>query len=431
MTKLYLVFLFAWLSTILFPLTVQAVQQDPPLISEIAVDGHKVTKEYILRREIQHPVNAPYDSVLAEEDRNRIDNLGIFSTVEVLLLPGDNGAQILSYKVVESWRIFPAPIIMYEEETGWSFGGLLFLKNFRGRDEDLSVFATFGRREVGGFGFNDPWIMGDHVSIRGHLYYNLSEHLFLPHEYRELDLETTIGRYFGYQWKVWGTVSVEKRWIDFFSEEEQDVEHQYFQTKFQLIYDTRNIYQDPSEGIYIDTQLRPEFGLNDDSPNITELNFTARAYKLLIPGKKKWVAGLSLSFRKYFGESIPYKTVSVGGAESVRGWEVLDSTLYAVESFRSGLNSYFFSAELRQTLIPKRLTRFGTEFGLILAEFFDLGAADDNFSHMFSEDPIIGTGIGLRFYVPGNMLFRVDYSIGYHDNEWRIPKWHISVGHKF
>ena len=159
--------------------------------------------------------------------------------------------------------------------------------------------------------------------------------------------------------------------------------------------------------------------------------FTARAYKLLIPGKKKWVAGLSLSFRKYFGESIPYKTVSVGGAESVRGWEVLDSTLYAVESFRSGLNSYFFSAELRQTLIPKRLTRFGTEFGLILAEFFDLGAADDNFSHMFSEDPIIGTGIGLRFYVPGNMLFRVDYSIGYHDNEWRIPKWHFSVGHKF
>ena len=160
MTKLYLVFLFAWLSTILFPLTVQAVQQDPPLISEIAVDGHKVTKEYILRREIQHPVNAPYDSVLAEEDRNRIDNLGIFSTVEVLLLPGDNGAQILSYKVIESWRIFPAPIIMYEEETGWSFGGLLFLKNFRGRDEDLSVFATFGRREVGGFGFNNPWIMG-------------------------------------------------------------------------------------------------------------------------------------------------------------------------------------------------------------------------------------------------------------------------------
>jgi outer membrane translocation and assembly module TamA len=101
------------------------------------------------------------------------------------------------------------------------------------------------------------------------------------------------------------------------------------------------------------------------------------------------------------------------------------------EKFRSGLNTYFFSAELRQTLIPKRLTRFGTEFGLILVEFFDLGAADDNFSHMISEDPIIGTGIGLRFFVPGNMLFRVDYGIGYHDNEWRIPQWHISVGHKF
>ena len=70
----------------------------------------------------------------------------------------------------------------------------------------------------------------------------------------------------------------------------------YFQTKFQLIYDTRNIYQDPSEGIYIDTQLRPEFGLNDDSPNITELYFTARTYKLLIPGKRNgWQVYLCLS----------------------------------------------------------------------------------------------------------------------------------------
>jgi outer membrane protein assembly factor BamA len=430
-TKLHVIFLISCLTITAIPITIQAQEQNFPIISDIVVEGHKITKEYVIRREIHHPVNVPYDSVLAEEDRNRIDNLGIFSTVEVMLLPDKEGAQILSYKVVESWRIFPGPIIMYEEESGWSFGGILVLKNFRGRNEDLSVYATFGRKEVGGFGFNDPWIMGDHVSFRGHMYYNLSDHLFLPHEYRELDLETTIGRYFGYQWKVWGTVSVEKRWIDFFSEVEQDVEHQYFQTKFQLIYDTRNIYQDPSEGIYIDTQLRPEFGLNDDSPNITELYFTARAYKLLIPGKKKWVAGLSLSFHNYYGESIPYKTLSVGGAESVRGWEVLDSTLYAGESFRSGLNTYFFSAELRQTLIPKRLTSFGTEFGLILAEFFDVGAADDNFSHMISEDPIIGTGIGLRFFIPGNMLFRVDYGIGYHDNEWRIPQWHISVGHKF
>ena len=191
-------------------------------------------------------MNVPYDSVLAEEDRNRIDNLGIFSTVKVMLLPDKEGAQILSYKVVESWRIFPGPIIMYEEESGWSFGGILVLKNFRGRNEDLSVYATFGRKEVGGFGFNDPWIMGDHVSFRGHMFYNLSDHLFLPHEYRELDLETTIGRYFGYQWKVWGTVSVEKGGLISFRKKDKMLNIQYVQTKFQLIYDTRNIYQDPS-----------------------------------------------------------------------------------------------------------------------------------------------------------------------------------------
>ena len=142
-TKLHIAFLISCLTITAIPITIQAQEQNFPIISDIVVEGHKITKEYVIRREIHHPVNVPYDSVLAEEDRNRIDNLGIFSTVEVMLLPDKEGAQILSYKVVESWRIFPGPIIMYEEESGWSFGGILVLKNFRGRNEELSVYATF------------------------------------------------------------------------------------------------------------------------------------------------------------------------------------------------------------------------------------------------------------------------------------------------
>lgn len=431
MIKIKYIFLIIWLWVTCLSVTVQAKQQDFTLISDISVEGHSVTKEYVIRREIQHPVNAPYDSVVAAEDRNRIDNLGIFSEVKIRLLPNGDGTQTLIYKVVESWRLFPIPIIMYEEDVGWSFGGRVLLKNFRGRNENLSAFASFGRRNVGGIGFDDPWVLGDHVSFRGHFFFKVSEHLFLPHDYRELDLETTVGRYFGYHWKVWGTVSIEQRRIDFFSEEKQDVEHRYFQTKFQLIYDTRDLYIDPSEGIYIDTQLRPELGLNEDSPNFTELDITASAFKSIIPGKRKWVAGVSFTLHNYFGESIPYKVFSVGGVESVRGWEVLDSTLYAKEPFRSGLNFYYASAELRQTVIPKRLTSFGTEFGLILVEFFDLGAAAINFSDMMSKKPIMGTGIGIRFYIPGNILFRVDYGVSLYERAWGVPKWHISVGHKF
>jgi hypothetical protein len=111
-TKLHIAFLISCLTITAIPITIQAQEQNSPIISDIVVEGYKITKEYIIRREIHHPVNAPYDSVLAVEDKNRIDNLGIFSTVEVMLLPDKEGAQILSYKVVESWRIFPSPIII-------------------------------------------------------------------------------------------------------------------------------------------------------------------------------------------------------------------------------------------------------------------------------------------------------------------------------
>ncbi|MFQ6608301.1 MAG: BamA/TamA family outer membrane protein [Fidelibacterota bacterium] len=424
-------FQILYLGVLILPLMAQEENQKSEQISDIIINGNKITQEYIIRREIFHPVNALYDSVLAAEDRNRIDNLGIFSEVKVMLQPNGDGTQSLAFEVVESWRIFPLPIIIYQEETGWSYGGMVVIKNFRGRNENLSAFASFGDRMLGGIGFDDPWILGDHVSFRGHIFFQVSEHLFLPHEYQELDFETTVGRYFGYQWKIWGTVSVEKRWIDYFADDKQDIEQHYFQTKFQLIYDTRDLYIDPSRGIYVDTQLRPEIGLDEDSPNFIEMDITASSFRLLIPGKRKWVVGASVTLHRYFGNSLPYKIFSVGGVESVRGWEVLDSTRYMSESFRSGLNYYYMSAELRQTLIPKRLTRFGTEFGLILAEFFDLGAADNTFSGMIKKEPIFGAGAGIRFYVPGNILFRLDYAVGYYQQSWSKPQWHISVGHKF
>ena len=52
------------------------------IVSEIQIIGNEITKQYIIQREIQHQKNVPLDSTVADEDRNRIENLGIFSMVE-------------------------------------------------------------------------------------------------------------------------------------------------------------------------------------------------------------------------------------------------------------------------------------------------------------------------------------------------------------
>ena len=57
------------------------------IITEITSIGHEKTKDYIIKREIQHPIGVPLDSAIAEMDRDRLDNLGIFSYVTWDLVP--------------------------------------------------------------------------------------------------------------------------------------------------------------------------------------------------------------------------------------------------------------------------------------------------------------------------------------------------------
>ena len=72
-----------------------------PVISAIDIQGLQNTKRYIIEREIQHPLNIPIDSSLVEQDRNRLENLGIFSKVTWNELPLEDGTSILNFQVID------------------------------------------------------------------------------------------------------------------------------------------------------------------------------------------------------------------------------------------------------------------------------------------------------------------------------------------
>ncbi|MEE3302129.1 MAG: POTRA domain-containing protein, partial [Candidatus Neomarinimicrobiota bacterium] len=56
-------------------------------VSEIVHKGNTITKDYIITREIQHDIGISLDSTIAEEDRNRLLNLGIFADVKWRAIP--------------------------------------------------------------------------------------------------------------------------------------------------------------------------------------------------------------------------------------------------------------------------------------------------------------------------------------------------------
>ena len=105
-----------------------------------------------------HPIPGEYDSLIAEEDRNRIYNLGLFSSVDVTNI--DSTYLII---LVETHRFFPIPIIDYNEGKGFSYGA------------GISYYES-GNVKYSGFWKNDqfskkcfgPNLRKPHIPLRAH-----------------------------------------------------------------------------------------------------------------------------------------------------------------------------------------------------------------------------------------------------------------------
>ena len=405
-------------------------QSFPNSVIQIEIKGNRITKDYIIHREIHHAINVPYDSVLASEDKNRIDNLGIFSDVKFYLQGNGDGTSTLFYEVIETWRIFPVPIVRYEEETGWAFGGVGFIKNFRGRNQDFSVFAAGGGTSFKGVVFKDPWIAGDHISLEAEVIDIFFEHPYRQYDFTVTNLELKLGKFFGYKRKLWVTFQYKDRNVTYLNQT-PELNHLHFVTEFEFHFDTRDLYVNPSRGMIYRFSMNPEYGLNSGSPNNVAIFNQVSFFKTLIQGRRNWVSGVSFSVQKWFGPGIDYQEQLIGGQKSVRGWSIPDTVSIVNEEFRTGLNIYNASVELRQTVIPKYITRFGTEFGMILVEFFDMGIVDDNFLNLWDKSPIFGVGFGVRIFIPGAKLLRLDYAWGYYERKFQSPELHFDIGHKF
>ena len=191
------------------------------IVSEIVHRGNTLTKDFIIEREIQHPVDVPLDSTIVIQDRNRLINLGIFADIQWNAIPLDQHRVRLEYVIIENDRFFggrflggPSPA--YDEKTGWSYGAGGVFKNFRGRNETLGGGFMLGGRNTFGISYLNPWVTGDHVSLNGDMAISDFQHPFLPYEVNIHTIEMNVGRYFGYERKV--SLGFELEDMDFFAD---------------------------------------------------------------------------------------------------------------------------------------------------------------------------------------------------------------------
>ena len=229
----------------IFPLSFIFSINESQLIDSIIIHGNKRTQNYIIKRELLHPMKSVIDSALLNDDINRLYNLGIFSEVDIYV---EN--QIYNVNIVESFSVIPIIDIEYDElKDDFTYMIGLADINFFGRKQELALVTSFGREKIYFLNLYNPWVFGDHVSIRTILGNRRTENIFYEFEFDEKFNSIEIGFYRGLKNRFKFNLEYYKNTIiessiscnTYDAVNSKPLESNYVVSNFNYQYDTRDI----------------------------------------------------------------------------------------------------------------------------------------------------------------------------------------------
>ncbi len=140
-------------------------------ISEIRLEGNKITRPNIILRELMFEEGDTLDRVLLDEyiekSRENLLNLSIFNFVTIEPEYNSENQVSILVSVIERWYIWPSPIFEHGERNlsiflknpRWdrlNYGIWLKWNNFRGRNELLNLIVRTGYKEHYALQFEKP-----------------------------------------------------------------------------------------------------------------------------------------------------------------------------------------------------------------------------------------------------------------------------------
>ncbi len=401
------------------------------VVSKIIIEGNKKTKDYILLREIHHKLHESVDTVKILNDKNRIENLGIFSEVNSELLPMDDSTLILKYIVKESIQKTPPTVFpTYTESKGWSLNALWVFNNFRGQNQLLALSGSIGGEDTYGISFKDPWILNDHISFSVNIMRNLYKNRFLNSDIELKSMKIGAGKWFREKIKTEISLALESK---IFTLEQEIARYKYIHTYSNIRYDTRDIFWNPGRGLLISGSFEYLRGYDFKIFNTLIWNQSLSFYKNLNNIQKNAVIALNGVIKKKFGYKDKFFQDYIGSSNTIRGWQLPDSTTHRLEPFRIGHEYLQTSIEYRYEIIPKYVSSVGIESGLSIVCYSDAGFIIKNgylnLNHL--ESILIGSGIGIRIPFPIVGVLRFDFGLGIIDNKIKSKSFHFGIGQKF
>jgi outer membrane protein assembly factor BamA len=382
-------------------------------VESISIIGNEHTRDHIILRELQHPIPGEFDSTIAKEDRNRIYNLGLFSTVDIR-------QDDVSYTItlVETFRFFPIPIADYNEAKGWSYGGEIALLNFNGMNQKLILGGIGGEETTYFLNYSNPWVTGDHVSLTGNVYkFNTLNPVYSYH-YNEKGINIGTGFFKNKIHKFNFLLGLEDASIDTTGYDASEMnynqtdllsDYQYIRGEFGYIFDKRDIYLDPTSGEKFSFHFKPKISI-DKSESYYRLQFGYLKYYQLSENYFNPVFSVNSKIFLQFSKTLPiFEYLYLGGEDYVRGYSPLPmENDIEVSHLIEGTNIYYQSFQLQHTLFEKK-DYSGVELGIDMVYFSDFGISANEAISFKIKNILAGFGFGFRIFASGAGVIGIDF----------------------
>jgi len=397
------------LAILLLPSGARANEYDPfagQTIQEIRIHGHRVTRDFVILREIWSEQGQPLDPILLAGDATRLENLSIFGSVEVTVTPGDQGV-IVDFAFAEMPWLVPYPAGKWNEQNGFSVGAGLSSPNLLGRGVLLSTSVVFGGTTNVSFRGLNPWIVGDHLSVELLAYHSERDNTILDFGEKADRVEVTVGHYIGRFGRMSGKIgywgmSSDLDGITLSPDGRDDM----LVAGASLGYDSRDSWRVPHRGWNASLemeQLRGSANTRTTTLDVTRYQPVAAGHTLAF--------GPLLSTRtgEVGSEIATYDQYFLGGSNSVRGYKV-DTLGREIQ----GKNRFLATAEYRYLVLPVsplRIFKWSIAVGAELAAFADVGVIWNQPEQFNLDRTRFGYGIGARVLFPVVEMVRFDIGV--------------------
>jgi outer membrane protein assembly factor BamA len=385
-------------------------------VREVVVKGNELTKDFIILREMKLKPGEPITREALEHDQKRIYSLQLFNKVEVDAQPEGSEATVV-VTVDERWYFFPFPILgfRFRDTKNLYYGAGVLHDNFRGRNEKLIGSFALGFDRWIQFVYQNPKITDDDdIFFRGQLMYAKVQNLSKTNGiYDQTNFKSglMLGKRYGLYYTVLG-------WIDYdiwkISDPglrrtvSPDGKDAFLTLGANLVYDTRDVREYPTGGVYI-SLLGRKYGVGESEVDFFRYGYDARAFVQLMDD----LTLATRSFSSLVGGGIlpTYRNVYFGYDERIRGH---------FNTVLEGEHIFGFSTEFRMPILEPRyyvlpfdfIPQFRTlRYGLYAGIFFDAGKTWNRGDAFGSIPWHAGYGGGLHFLLPYSLVVRTEYGV--------------------